>query len=293
MTVNKDVLESLTFICKTLGYLEVVPPYGDANYRTKQCDKAIKECEKIRADLVPRQAAIKNEALEMQLQFLRQQYDGLVASNFKLSKKLAQRQAVTGDAHCEDCCCAKSWKALGITEYTGKSIPEHIEDLRGDNNILRLQRDAKMSSCGCNPAVPAEPTDKDAQLPSIEEVTEYFREHSPIGKAISSGELKVKVIPAEPTDKDAIAALNSIKEFIDHYSPTINTYDEEIETIRRALSAPAREGKLVEALNKLLDCEFEKVFRNAADVHRSYPAETKDAILNAREVLAAHDKETK
>lgn len=56
MTVNKDVLESLTFICKTLGYLEVVPPYGDANYRTKQCDKAIKECEKIRAALVPRQA---------------------------------------------------------------------------------------------------------------------------------------------------------------------------------------------------------------------------------------------
>lgn len=51
MTVNKDVLESLTFICKTLGYLEVVPPYGDANYRTKQCDKAIKECEKIRAAL--------------------------------------------------------------------------------------------------------------------------------------------------------------------------------------------------------------------------------------------------
>ena len=32
--------------------------------------------------------------------------------------------------HCADCCCDKSWKALGITEYTGKSIPEHIAELR-------------------------------------------------------------------------------------------------------------------------------------------------------------------
>jgi hypothetical protein len=32
--------------------------------------------------------------------------------------------------HCRDCCCARSWKALGITSYTGKSIPEHIEQLR-------------------------------------------------------------------------------------------------------------------------------------------------------------------
>lgn len=33
--------------------------------------------------------------------------------------------------HCNDCCCARSWKALGITEYTGLSIPEHIQQLRG------------------------------------------------------------------------------------------------------------------------------------------------------------------
>ena len=32
--------------------------------------------------------------------------------------------------HCVDCCCARSWKALGIVSYTGKSIPEHIEELR-------------------------------------------------------------------------------------------------------------------------------------------------------------------
>ncbi len=34
------------------------------------------------------------------------------------------------DSHCKDCCCAKSWEALCITEYTGKSIPEHIAELR-------------------------------------------------------------------------------------------------------------------------------------------------------------------
>jgi hypothetical protein len=32
--------------------------------------------------------------------------------------------------HCVDCCCARAWKALGIAEYTGKSIPEHISELR-------------------------------------------------------------------------------------------------------------------------------------------------------------------
>ncbi len=31
---------------------------------------------------------------------------------------------------CDDCCCAISWKALGISGYTGKSIPEHILELK-------------------------------------------------------------------------------------------------------------------------------------------------------------------
>lgn len=34
--------------------------------------------------------------------------------------------------HCIDCCCARSWKALGISEYTGKSIPEHICEMKGE-----------------------------------------------------------------------------------------------------------------------------------------------------------------
>ncbi len=33
------------------------------------------------------------------------------------------------DNHCKDCCCARCWEALGITKYTGKSIPEHIAEL--------------------------------------------------------------------------------------------------------------------------------------------------------------------
>ena len=32
--------------------------------------------------------------------------------------------------HCIDCCCARSWEALGIKEYTGKSIPEEITQLK-------------------------------------------------------------------------------------------------------------------------------------------------------------------
>ena len=41
------------------------------------------------------------------------------------------------DEHCKDCCCARSWDALNIHAYTGKSIPEHIEALRAENERLR------------------------------------------------------------------------------------------------------------------------------------------------------------
>ncbi len=43
--------------------------------------------------------------------------------------------------HCRDCCCARSWKALGISEYTGNSIPEHISGLR--TKASRLQEALK------------------------------------------------------------------------------------------------------------------------------------------------------
>ena len=31
--------------------------------------------------------------------------------------------------HCQDCCCARIWKALGVSAFTGKSIVEHVEEL--------------------------------------------------------------------------------------------------------------------------------------------------------------------
>ena len=39
--------------------------------------------------------------------------------------------------HCKDCCCARSWKALGISEFTGKDIPEHIVALKEELAVAR------------------------------------------------------------------------------------------------------------------------------------------------------------
>ena len=38
--------------------------------------------------------------------------------------------------HCKDCCCAKCWDALGITKYTGKSIPEHVSEMAKSHQSL-------------------------------------------------------------------------------------------------------------------------------------------------------------
>ncbi|MCK5612076.1 hypothetical protein KAR91_59950 [Candidatus Pacearchaeota archaeon] len=54
-----------------------------------------------------------------------------------MSKELTQEII-----HCRDCCCARSWKALGITEKTGKSIPEHIEELRQQLADEKAEREA-------------------------------------------------------------------------------------------------------------------------------------------------------
>lgn len=39
--------------------------------------------------------------------------------------------------HCRDCCCAQAWQALGVSEYDGKSIPEHITELREELAALK------------------------------------------------------------------------------------------------------------------------------------------------------------
>ncbi len=48
---QQKALDALAFICRTIGYLEVVPPYGDALSRTKEADKAIALCGELRAAL--------------------------------------------------------------------------------------------------------------------------------------------------------------------------------------------------------------------------------------------------
>jgi hypothetical protein len=55
--------------------------------------------------------------------------------------------------HCKDCCCAQTWKALGITGYTGRSIPEHIIELRNElaraNDICEWDtRHPVQTTCG-------------------------------------------------------------------------------------------------------------------------------------------------
>jgi hypothetical protein len=41
--------------------------------------------------------------------------------------------------HCKDCCCARAWEALGVTTYTGMSIPEHITQLRDEVTKARAE----------------------------------------------------------------------------------------------------------------------------------------------------------
>jgi hypothetical protein len=53
-----------------------------------------------------------------------------LTANYDYIASRYQDLVIQDEEHCKDCCCARSWKALGITEYTGKSIPEHIEALR-------------------------------------------------------------------------------------------------------------------------------------------------------------------
>lgn len=65
--------------------------------------------------------------------------------NFSGSYSLIEREALelmpilkepTSVVHCRDCCCARSWEALGIDSYTGKAIPEHITELRAQRDVL-------------------------------------------------------------------------------------------------------------------------------------------------------------
>lgn len=69
--------DALAFVCRTLGWLEVVPPYGDKVDRTKECDKAIIECGKIR-DALNKQAELIRvmELMGEALQYCADWYQG-------------------------------------------------------------------------------------------------------------------------------------------------------------------------------------------------------------------------
>lgn len=62
----------------------------------------------------------------------------------RLGERLNER-AKAENEHCKDCCCARSWAALGIASYTGRSIPEHITDLR-----VQLEAELKRRRDECN-----------------------------------------------------------------------------------------------------------------------------------------------
>jgi transcriptional regulator with XRE-family HTH domain len=86
-----------------------------------------------------------------------------------------------GESHCADCCCAHSWEALGITEYTGKSIPGHITALRSrladvvkERDALRQFAEAVVSPCEWGPS--AIGCDDDATIADAAERCGIFRE---------------------------------------------------------------------------------------------------------------------
>ena len=58
-----------------------------------------------------------------------------------LRQQLADKTRECDEKHCPDCCCGASWKALGISENTGKSIPDHINQLRAENVELKQDKE--------------------------------------------------------------------------------------------------------------------------------------------------------
>jgi hypothetical protein len=75
----------------------------------------------------PIYGALRNEAAD--------EIDRLRAEHERLAERY-NAVVIRENEHCKDCCCARSWAALGITEHTGKSIPEHIASLRAENAAL-------------------------------------------------------------------------------------------------------------------------------------------------------------
>ncbi len=97
-------------------------------------------------------------------------------ANLKTLRILNNALSLKEQEHCKDCCCAKSWEALGIKDYTGKSIPEEIVKLKKEKwgilelEGLSLRQETEARILG----IIGEETDKDKIYP-----TDIFKEVSP------------------------------------------------------------------------------------------------------------------
>jgi len=88
------------------------------------------------ADLIEREAALRCVRDWGNLPVGTQLRNGWNNAAAEARSQIRSLPAATDDraGHCVDCCCARSWKALGVSEYDGMSIPEHIERLRAERS---------------------------------------------------------------------------------------------------------------------------------------------------------------
>ena len=97
---TQAALDALAFVCRTLGWLEVVPPYGDAVSRTKECDTAIKQCEKIRAAITHPSRDADAEALYHEKMAYKKTLDNLIPATEKTREINAKLLEALKDAVC-------------------------------------------------------------------------------------------------------------------------------------------------------------------------------------------------
>ena len=116
--------------------------------------------EPLTEDQVIKSLLDKNEQQAEQIAGLNKAYETLTEEDCHTIGLLTEENQRLKTGHCSDCCCARSWKALGVDKYDGKSIPEHIEQLQAENQRLKAwicnECDAHESYCkgpkkvGCN-----------------------------------------------------------------------------------------------------------------------------------------------
>ena len=99
--------------------------------------------------------------------------------------------------HCHDCCCATAWRALGVTDYTVLSLPEHITALR-------------------------------AKLKGVEEVRDEY--HQQWGEALESEEaLKEKLAASEQAAYDVHGTIEALKAKLSQVGEERDAYIRRIE----------------------------------------------------------------